>query len=83
MPEILLNASEVSHESQIFYICQSYLFFHLYDNVNIPHLAAIFAFANVYGVLSDSHNYFTFGSHIFFQTWDKYEFPFFFKYNLF
>ena len=43
---------------------QLYLFFHIYDNLNIPSLAVVIVFANTYKVLNYSHKYYTSGIHI-------------------
>ena len=51
-------------QPQVFYICNPYLFLHIYDPFGILCLAVLFGFANAYEVFSGIHKYFTFGSHI-------------------
>ena len=47
-----------------FYIWQPFYFFHINDHLGIPCFMVIFAFANVYEVLSKIYTHFTFGSPI-------------------
>ena len=61
----MYNAYDVlSWQSQIFYICKPYLFFHIYDPLSILCLALILVSVNVYDGFTEIHKDFIFGSHI-------------------